>query len=449
MGTEQKAGLVFFGRTRPGFDEEWGAAMSARVRSSTAARSWEAYPCPTRAVDDKTVRKAIRECRAEGCDTLVVLQTTMSDGRLAPVLFQQWAGPIVLWATPEKPDGDLVSSCSLVGTHLFASLAARFDVPFEVVSGAPDDEKTMAEIDRSVRSTAAVSRLGSAKVGLIGYHAPGFINMHADPTVVSRYLGAELYHTGQQDLLNAMEALDENAVDDDLAATIGLGLPIVDMDPAELKTQSRYYLAIKEMMETESLDALALRCWPELPNLTGQWPYLALVRLTDEGYNVTMEGDVDGALGMLLMRNLAIEPGFLTDWLEHDATTITTWHGGGTPACLAEPQGSEHGRSIARHFNSNKPAVVDGWVAPDQPVTIMRIWSSPDGYRLMAREGNTAAPTRHLRGTNGVVELDGDNAHDLFDLCCHAGMPHHLTVAPGHHARTLVKAARVLGMKTI
>lgn len=444
-----KAGVVFFGRTRPGFDEDWGSAMSSRVRAATESRSWNVYHCPTKAVDDTSVRQAVDECCAAGCDTVIILQTTMSDGRLAPVLFQRWAGPMVLWATPEKPDGDLVSSCSLVGTHLFASLAARFDVPFEVVSGAPDDEDTMVVLDRSVRTTAAVSRIRSAKVGLVGYHAPGFINMHSDPYALSRHLGAELYHTGQQDLLTAMENIGDDRVEDDLAATIKLGMPLVDLIPEDLRTQSRYYLAIKEIMAEQSLHALALRCWPELPNLTGQWPYLALVRLTDEGANVTMEGDVDGALGMLLARSLSIDPGYLTDWLEHDAATITTWHGGGTPRCLAEEAGSAHERTIARHFNSNKPAVVDGWIRSNEPVTIMRIWSAPEGYSMMAREGTTVAPTRHLRGTNGRVRLHGEGAYELFDLCCHAGMPHHLTVCPGHHGETLERAARLLDMEVI
>jgi len=289
----------------------------------------------------------------------------------------------------------------------------------------------------------------STKVGLVGYHAPGFINMHADPYLISDLLGAQLYQTGQQDLLDTMDRIAEDAVEDDVAATIKLGMPLVDMDPTELHVQSRYYLAIREIMQRESLDALALRCWPELPNLTGQWPYLAIVRLTDEGFNVTMEGDVDGALGMQLMRNLDIEPGYLTDWLEHDATTITAWHGGGTPACLADETGSPHARTIARHFNSNKPAVVDGWIRANEPVTIMRMWEDRSGYKLMTREGTTVSPKRHLRGTNGVIRLDDESASDLFDRCCHAGMPHHLSVVPGHHAETLRRAARLLGMQVI
>ena len=449
VSESSQAAVVFLGRKRPGFDEKWGSAMAERVKKAVAGLPWAGFVCPTRAVDDGSLRKAVSECTAAGCATLIALQTTMSDGRLAPLLAQLWGGPVVLWATPENPDGDLVSSCSLVGTHLYASVLAKLDVPFEVVSGSPEDPRLLADLDAAVRATSVLPQLWRAKVGLIGYHAPGFINMHADPYALSRHLGTELYHTGQQDLLSAMETVPEADVNADVDATLELGMPLVDLERSDLEVQSRYYLALRQLMKEEHLDALALRCWPELPNLTGQWPYLAMVRLGDEGACVTMEGDVDGALGMLMLRHLGLETGYLTDWLEHDDHHITAWHGGGTPACLAEAQGSAHARTIARHFNSGKPAVVDGWIAADRPVTILRIWSEADGYRMMVREGVTVEPTRHLRGTNGRIRLPDENVHEFFDAVCHAGMPHHLTVAPGHNARLLGRLGRLLGMTMV
>ena len=450
----QRVGVLFFGRRRPGFDEEWGISMANRVRSAVADQSWDNFVCETKAVDDASLRRAIDECGEAGCKTLVALQTTMSDGRLAPIFAQHWGRPIVLWGTPEKPDGDLVSSCSLVGTHLFASILARLRATFEVVSGAPEDPRLIEDLDSAVLTTLAADRLRRAKIGLIGGHAPGFINMHADPYALNEKLGAELYQLGQQDLLRTMNELEDGDVSADIDVTLALGMPLVDIQRKDLEVQSRYYLALKRMIEEERFDALALRCWPELPNLTGQWPYLAVVRLTDEGYAVTIEGDVDGAIGLLAMSELGIEPGFLTDWLEHDHESIVTWHGGGTPASLAEPTGSAHGRTIARHFNSNKPAVVDGWIVADRPVTIARIWSDPrpdaaGAYRMMVREAVTVKPTRHLRGTNGRIRINGEDIHELFDLVCHAGMPHHLAVVPGHHARIIGRLARILGMKTI
>ena len=440
------AGVVFLGRKRPGFDEEWGAAMAERVKTAVDKRSWGVFICPTKAVDDTTLRQAIGECKTAGCDTMVALQTTMSDGRLAPLLGQIWGGPLVLWATPEKPEGDLVSSCSLVGTHLYASVFARMGVPFQVVSGGPEDDRLLTDLDAAVRTTSAAARLRRAKIGLVGYHAPGFINLHADPFALDDSLGAQLYHFGQQELLSAMDAVPEKEVEIDVESTTQLGIPLVNVTRDELMVQSRYYLAIRQIVADEHLDAFALRCWPELPNLTGQWPYLAMVRLTDEGYPVTMEGDVDGAIGMLALRLLGIEPGFLTDWLEHDEHHITVWHGGGTPASLCEPAGGAHPRTIARHFNSDRAAVVDGWIAADRPVTLMRMWSDGRGYQLMTREGVTVPPTRHLRGTVGRVRIESENVHDLFDHLCHEGMPHHLIVVPGHHGKSLSKFGELMGM---
>ena len=38
----------------------------------------------------------------------------ISDGRLAPVLAQQWEQCLVLWATPEEQTGEMISGNSLV-----------------------------------------------------------------------------------------------------------------------------------------------------------------------------------------------------------------------------------------------------------------------------------------------------------------------------------------------
>ena len=40
--------------------------------------------------DDPSLRSAVHLCREAGCDVLVCIQPTISDGRLAPVIAQQW-----------------------------------------------------------------------------------------------------------------------------------------------------------------------------------------------------------------------------------------------------------------------------------------------------------------------------------------------------------------------
>jgi hypothetical protein len=67
----------------------------------------------------------------------------------------------------------------------------------------------------------------------------------------------------------------------------------------------------------------------------------------------------------------------------------------------------------------------------------------------MAQEGNTLAPRRPLKGTNGLAELPGVDVAALFEKLCHAGMPQHVAVFGGHHAGTLRRLARLLNVSVV
>src|SRR5689334_21241581 len=130
-----KIGIIFIGRRRPGFDMEWGRGMEERVRRQLQASGLDIFEPPEKAIDELSLRRVMGVCEAERVEAIVVLQTTMGDGRLAPSLAQLWPHPVILWATPEKPDGDMISSCSLVGAHCWASVLRQMGHPFELVYG--------------------------------------------------------------------------------------------------------------------------------------------------------------------------------------------------------------------------------------------------------------------------------------------------------------------------
>jgi L-fucose isomerase-like protein len=219
------------------------------------------------------------------------------------------------------------------------------------------------------------------------------------------------------------------------------------MTEGDLPLASRYYLAMKKLFAVEGLDALAVRCWPECPSVLGQWPYVGMARLSTEGYPIACEGDVDGAVCCLAGALLGFGQGYLSDWLEHDRSTITLWHGGNACLGLCEPVGTESGPRAACHFNNHKPGVLDANLKADQPITLFRFWRCDGEYLLTAHEGRTIAPRRALKGTNGLAELPGTDVTALFDELCHAGMPHHVAVFGGHHAAALRRLARLLGVR--
>jgi len=365
----------------------------------------------------------------------------MGDGRLAPILAQVWGGPLVLWATPERPDGNKVSACSLVGAHAFASLFRQLERPFELAYGHPDEVETQTPLSQAIRLTYAPRKLRDSKIGLVGSHAPGFINMQADAGALNRDLGVQMYQFGLQEFIDLVHAQDEGAVSEDVQKVKQLGLPIDEgLGDEDLAVNSRYYLAMRELMEHENLDALAVRCWPELPNEIGQWPYLAMARLAEEGCVVALEGDVDGALSCLMSDYLGLGMGYISDWLEHDHETITLWHPGNAVRSFCEPESPR----LGRHFNDDKPLVVNASLKPDMPITLMRLWRCEGCYRMTAHQATTVAVRRELLGAHGVAALEDRDPMEWFDTLCHEGMPHHVILLHGHHAALLRRLARQL-----
>jgi L-fucose isomerase-like protein len=93
-----------------------------------------------------------------------------------------------------------------------------------------------------------------------------------------------------------------------------------------------------------------------------------------EGKCVSIEGDVDGAIQSLVGSYLGIGPGFLTDWLEHDRSSISLWHPGMASLGHLPRHWQRTWIYLGRYFSGAKPFVVEGQLKSDQPVTITRLW---------------------------------------------------------------------------
>jgi L-fucose isomerase-like protein len=442
-------GFIVLGRKRPGFDQEFGRKMTERVTQFVASTNYEVFQPKDKVVDDASLKRALNGCREHQVDLLLTLQPTMADGRLAPTTVLNWDKPIILWATPENQQGDMISSCSLVGVHNWASILRRMHHPFEIVYGGPDDAGTAEELDRAVKTCYAASRLRSAKVGLVGSHAPGYFSMAARQFGVFDTFGLQLQSYGLQEFSDIVHGLDEAEVSGDVKAVKAMGMPLKDVESDALPMASRLYLAMRHYYENEAVDGLAVRCWPEMPNIFGQWPYLGMTRLASEDYPVSVEGDVDGTICALAGKYLGLGPCHSSDWLEHDAETITLWHGGNLPFSMSPTSGNPGAPTIANHFNIRKPAVIESTMKPGMPVTMIRLWEIEGAYKLMAVEAETIKPKRHLMGSNGLVRLNDTDARELFLELAYQGMPHHVSVFEGHHRELLRQFARIMSIEWV
>lgn len=441
---EITAGVLMFARKRPGFDQQWSAEIRDRVRAALNALGVKTVGAEEPVLDDATVFGTLDRIQDARCDALIVIQPSLADGQYAMAVMQRWSGPVILWATPERPGDGKVSSCSLVGQNLWSSILRQANRPFEFVYAAPEDAESA--LNDALAISRAFQRLRRAKLGRVGTHVPGFIDLAADPYLIHKTFGLQLHPLSLPIFMDRVRSIEKEAVDADLAKVAELKLlsseekKVVTNEALELN--SRFYLAMRSFMEEYSLDALSLQCWPELPAMLGQWPYFAVSRLSAEGEAISIEGDVDGAIGSLIGKFAGTGPGFLTDWLEHDDETIFFWHPGMAPLDMCED-----GPTIGPHFNSNQPFVVDAPIRMDEPITVTRLWQCDGKYHGMAFEGSAITPRRHTSGNTLLLEVDGAGVRDRFDRLIHAGLPHHVTLHFGRQAKKWKKLGRMHGVE--
>jgi L-fucose isomerase-like protein len=265
-------GLLILGRKRPGFDQEWSQLICRRGVAALQALGYVVIGADEHAPDDAAVKAALGKIVAARCEALVILQPSIGNGQLALTVAQRWQASLILWATPERPGGGKVSSCSLVGQHLWASTLRQAGHPFEFVYGDPDDARVRAELSRAIALARTTAALNMAKVGIVGTHAPGFIDMAADPFLLRKSIGIQLHSLSLPQFIERAQSVPDETAHADVQRVRDLKLPSNGIGEEALAVNSRCYIALSALMEEESLDALALQCWPELPNVLGQWP---------------------------------------------------------------------------------------------------------------------------------------------------------------------------------
>ena len=155
---------------------------------------------------------------------------------------------------------------------------------------------------------------------------------------------------------------------------------------------------------------------------------------------------MDGAIGGLIGRMLGIGPGFLSDWLEHDADTIFFWHPGMAPLDMCNAVGCEDEPLLGEHFNGARPFVVDGRLQVGSEVTISRIWRCDGQYHWMAFEGQSIPARRRVTGNSLLVQMPTRDVPARFERLIHAGLPHHVTIHFGRHATAFRQLARMLNV---
>jgi L-fucose isomerase-like protein len=277
----------------------------------------------------------------------------------------------------------------------------------------------------------AFAWLKGKKIGAVGDAPIGFTPCVFDSQQLNKYFGLDVRQITITDAFGRIAEVKEEARELAYANAVAAQPSLSSVNVDEAKKVYGVEVALDTWREEESLDAIAIRCWPEFPTDMGACICSSLGRLSDRGTVTTCERDVLGAVTMMVCESLGSDENYLVDIVDLDADQglVRLWHCGSAATKLAaDPQNATQ----TTHCN-RKLGVAGNFPLKTGPVTLFRIDRDVDpsnstGLRMVVSRGESIPAPNHFQGNTATVITQPDAAA-LVNGIVTGGYPHHLVIS--------------------
>ena len=198
----------------------------------------------------------------------------------------------------------------LLATELHNSLPASLEILSflnaeglngKILHGEMED--LVVEIEELAEYKKVRDNIADARLGVVGQPSDWLIGSQVDYEHAAHHWGTEFVDIELDEVYQALEKVDSAKAKRIAADFLENAAEIVESNESELVEASKIYLALKEVITDNDLNALTIRCFDivmEL-NTTG---CLALSLLNNEGLVSGCEGDIPAAFTMFLANQL-------------------------------------------------------------------------------------------------------------------------------------------------
>jgi len=390
------------------------------------------------------------EFRRQDVDVMIFHYVTFPLGSMTPLLAQRVGVPVILWSIPEPPfDGGRIKANSFCASNMNAHALRKLRHPYSFVYGTP--ESIGAALASQLRVAACMKRLRQTRIGVVGSRVPGFYTSCFNEMALRRTLGVEIVYIDLLEVVRTAEQLSPAAVAKAKAHITG-SVDRYDCVSAEhLDKGARLYGALSALKETKRVDGFAVKCWPEFGDLYGIAVCAIVGQLTEAGLLASCEGDVYGAVAMVILEELSGAAPFYCDLIafEEENNVGIGWHCGAAPVSLCA-QGCQ--KELGRHpvmDGGNVKGVTHNFPLRGGPVTFSQLGEDEDGkYRFLIASGEGLATKQMLPGNPLRIRFDVPLSQ-LTETIIEGGYSHHYTVGYAPLKAELTQLCRWLGMTPV
>ena len=474
---QTKIGVV--GVSRDCFPESLSRRRMESLKAACQGRLGEndVYFCPTIIVESEIdMMTAYSQCLKAGCNALCVYLGNFGPEIAETMLAKHWtefpSGPVMVMAAAEEEDNDLIDQrgdafCGLLNASYNLNLrGVKAYIPANPVVLPEDGARELSYFSRLAKVIYGLEHL---KLISFGPRPTNFLACNA-PIKGFFDLGVEVEENSELDLYKSFKAHADDgriaAVEEEMKKELGEGHYIEKVLPRLAQYELTLLDWIKEHKGEREFVALSTKCWPAFQTEFGFVPCYVNSRLAAQGYPVSCEVDLYGALSEWIGMVLSSDTPTLLDInntvpariFEADikgkfdyrpSDLFMGFHCGNTcSAKLCHPHMANQ-RIMARTLPEDVTnGTIEGDILPGD-VTIFRLQGHADGsLGSYVAEGEVLpVPTRSF-GSIGIFAVKEMGRFYRYELLANH-FPHHAAVAFAHIGRELYDVFSYLGIKSI
>jgi L-arabinose isomerase len=201
------------------------------------------------------VDTAVAEYETAGVDVLLVVFLTYAPSHIVLPALRRSRLPVVvwntqeLWAIDERFDTEkMMHNHGVHGTQDLGNVLVRSGVPFHYVTSYLNDPQGLQELFDLFHAAAAVARLRSCRLGLMGYPFPGMGDIVVDPTHLAATLGCSCTPLSVEQYHARAAAAPAAAVDELKAEYRRCYAPAEDVSDADLDATARAEVSLRSIV---------------------------------------------------------------------------------------------------------------------------------------------------------------------------------------------------------
>jgi L-arabinose isomerase len=412
----------------------------------------------------------VRKAEASNLDMIFCNMLTYATSGTFAILVRSLTIPLVLVALQPLKALDY----SRASTHMqlmnddicslpeFAGVAARMGkkVPEMIIGSLHDDPEAGRKLKEYCRIARVVSGLKNAHFGHIGHPINSMMDMNTDPTMLTAFFGCHVTECEANELMSVYDIVSAGEIADEEKKILEFfDTPDPVSDPISMKlrkedleTAAKVSVALKKFIIQKDFDGLSYYYdGSEGSELRKVMSNLIVGNslLASEGIPMCGESDQKTLVALFIMMKLGIGGSFAEFHpVDYDEGFVLVGHDG--PHNITVAQGKPVLRSLKKYHGKPGYGASVEFSIREGPITMLSVNTTFEGkFRFIIAEGESVRgpiPPTGNTNTRGFFKPD---VRTFLERWMKEGPTHHFALGTGHHAGSIMKIAKCLGIEAV